>query len=101
MLADERHLAAGVRFATDAYVTFARTRPWVEAVAASLTELFAPDLMRDRVTAMRQHYPWIDPAGYAYFESRTTTAANDADVTLDLVLLYCRSRTSKMPPRTP
>jgi pyrroloquinoline-quinone synthase len=88
----ERHLAAGVRFATDAYVTFARTRPWVEAVAASLTELFAPDLMRDRVTAMRQHYPWIDPAGYAYFESRTTTAANEADVALDLVLSHCCSR---------
>lgn len=88
----ERHVAAGVRFATDAYVTFARTRPWLEAVAASLTELFAPGLMRDRVTAMRQHYPWIDPAGYAYFESRTSAAAGDADTALELVLSHCRSR---------
>lgn len=88
----EWHIAAGVRFATDAYVAFARTRPWLEAVAASLTELFAPDLMRDRVTAMRHHYPWIDPAGYVYFESRTTAAADDADVALDLVLSHCRSR---------
>ncbi|HXW82567.1 MAG TPA: hypothetical protein VEJ84_23925, partial [Acidimicrobiales bacterium] len=33
---DERHVVPGVRFAVDAYVTFARTRPWVEAVASSL-----------------------------------------------------------------
>jgi pyrroloquinoline-quinone synthase len=88
----ERHVAAGVRFATDGYVTFARTRPWLEAVAASLTELFSPDLMRDRVAAMRQHYPWIDPAGYAYFESRTSAAASDAGVAMDLVLSHCRTR---------
>src|SRR5262249_42970674 len=43
---DERHVLPGVRFATDAYLGFARTRPWIEAVAASLTELFSPDLMR-------------------------------------------------------
>ena len=88
----ERHVAPGVRFATDAYVTFARERPWVEAVAASLTELFSPDLMRDRVAAMRRHYSWIDPAGYAYFESRTSAAAGDAEVGLDLVLTHCRTQ---------
>ena len=44
---DERYVVPGVRFAVDAYVTFARTRPWVEAVASSLTELFAPDLMAE------------------------------------------------------
>lgn len=88
----ERRVAAGARFATDAYVNFARTRPWTEAVAASLTELFAPDLMRDRVTAMRRHYPWIDPGGYAYFESRTSVAADEAGVGMDLVLAHCRTR---------
>jgi pyrroloquinoline-quinone synthase len=88
----ERHVAPAVRFATDAYLTFARERPWLEAVAASLTELFSPDLMRERVVAMRRHYPWIDPAGYAYFESRTSAAASDADVALELVLSHCRTR---------
>ncbi|MGH3292798.1 MAG: hypothetical protein ACRDP7_13410, partial [Trebonia sp.] len=48
---DERHVLPGVRFAVDAYVNFARTRPWVEAVASSLTELFAPDLMAERLAA--------------------------------------------------
>jgi pyrroloquinoline-quinone synthase len=88
----ERYVAPSVRFATDAYVTFARERPWQEAVAASLTELFSPDLMRERLAAMRQHYPWIEPAGYAYFESRTGAAADDAEVALDLVLSHCPSR---------
>src|SRR3954462_14750657 len=56
-VADERHVVPGVRFAVDAYLTFARTRPWVEAVASSLTELFAPDLMADRLAAFRRPYP--------------------------------------------
>jgi pyrroloquinoline-quinone synthase len=61
---DERHVVPGVRFAVDAYVTFARTRPWVEAVASSLTELFAPDLMAERLAAFERFYTWIDPAGW-------------------------------------
>lgn len=88
----ERQVAPAVRFATDAYLAFARERPWPEAVAASLTELFSPDLMRERLAAMRRHYPWIDPAGYAYFESRTSAAVSDSEVGLDLVLSHCRTR---------
>ncbi|MGH9203793.1 MAG: pyrroloquinoline-quinone synthase PqqC, partial [Vicinamibacterales bacterium] len=57
---DERHVLPGVRFATEAYVTFCRTKPWIEAVASSLTELFAPDLMRKRIAAFPTHYPWVD-----------------------------------------
>ena len=67
---DHRHLVPGVRFAVDAYVTFARTRPWVEAVASSLTEMFAPDLMAERLAAFERWYPWIDPEGLAYFRAR-------------------------------
>ena len=72
MLSDHRHLVPGVRFAVDAYVTFARTRPWVEAVASSLTELFAPDLMAERLAAFERYYPWIDGDGLAYFRARLT-----------------------------
>lgn len=89
---DRRHVTAGVRFATDAYLNFAQTRPWTEAVAASLTELFSADLMRERVAAMRQHYPWIDPRGYGYFESRSSEAEQDSRVALELVLEHCRTR---------
>ena len=76
---DERHVVPGVRFAVDAYVTFARTRPWVEAVASSLTELFAPDLMAERLAAFERYYTWIDPAGLAYFRARITQAPRDSE----------------------
>jgi pyrroloquinoline-quinone synthase len=87
----ERHLVPGVRFAVDAYVTFARTRPWVEAVASSLTELFAPDLMAERLAAFERHYPWIDPDGLGYFRARLGQAPRDAGHALDVVTEYCRS----------
>jgi pyrroloquinoline-quinone synthase len=90
-VSDERHVLPGVRFAVDAYVTFARTRPWVEAVAASLTELFAPDLMADRLAAFERFYTWIDPAGLAYFRARLTQAPRDAEHALELVVEHCRT----------
>ncbi len=53
----------GVRFAVDAYVNFARRAPWQEAVCSSLTELFAPEIHKQRLASWPQHYPWIEPAG--------------------------------------
>jgi pyrroloquinoline-quinone synthase len=88
---DERHLVPGVRFAVDAYLTFARTRPWTEAVASSLTELFAPDLMAERLAAFERWYPWIDRRALAYFRGRLTQAPRDSEHALEVVTEYCRS----------
>lgn len=88
---DERHVVPGVRFAVDAYVTFARTRPWVEAVASSLTELFAPDLMAERLKAFERFYTWIDTAGLAYFRARLTQAPRDSEHALEVVTEHCRT----------
>lgn len=88
---DERHLVPGVRFAVDAYLTFARTRPWTEAVASSLTELFAPDLMAERLAAFERWYPWIDRRALAYFRGRLTQAPRDAEHALEVVTEYCRT----------
>jgi pyrroloquinoline-quinone synthase len=90
-VSDERHVVPGVRFAVDAYVTFARTRPWVEAVASSLTELFAPDLMAERLGAFERCYPWIDQPGLAYFRARLTQAPRDSEHALQVVTEYCRT----------
>jgi pyrroloquinoline-quinone synthase len=90
-LCDERHLVPGVRFAVDAYVTFARTRPWVEAVASSLTELFAPDLMAERLAAFERYYPWIDRDGLGYFRNRLAQAPRDSEHALQVVTERCRS----------
>ena len=92
---DERHIVPGVRFAVDAYVTFARTRPWIEGVAASLTELFAPDLLQERILAFERHYTWVDSAGLTYLKTRLTQAPRDATNALQLVTQYCRTRSNK------
>jgi pyrroloquinoline-quinone synthase len=87
----ERLLLPGVRHAVDAYVHFVRDRPWVEGVAASLTELFAPPLLAGRLAALEKHYPWIDPAGLAYFRARLTQAPRDSDHGLTTVLAHCHT----------
>ena len=91
-LESERLVLPGVRYAVDAYVTFCRTRPWLEAVAASLTELFGPGAIRVRIEALERHYPWIDPAGLEYFRARLTQAPRDAQYALDLVVERCLTR---------
>ena len=88
---DERHVVPGVRFAVDAYVNFARTRPWIEGVASSLTELFAPDLMAERLAAFERHYPWIDPTGLAYFRARLSQAPRDSRHALQVVTQRCQT----------
>jgi pyrroloquinoline-quinone synthase len=86
---DERHVLPGVRFATEAYVTFCKTKPWIDAVASSLTELFAPDLMQKRIAAFQQHYGWIDAGALAYFQGRLTQAPRDSQQGLRLVKAHC------------
>jgi pyrroloquinoline-quinone synthase len=78
-----------VRYAVDAYVNFARQKPWIEGVASSLTELFGPDAIRVRLTALETHYPWIDRAGLEYFRRRLVQAPRDARYALDLVVERC------------
>jgi pyrroloquinoline-quinone synthase len=86
---DERHVLPGVRFATEAYVTFCKTKPWMDGVASSLTELFAPDLMQKRIAAFPQHYPWVRAEALDYFKSRLTQAPRDSRQGLHLVMTHC------------
>jgi pyrroloquinoline-quinone synthase len=91
-LVSERYVLPGVRFAVDAYVNFARQRPWVEAVASSLTELFGPGAIKVRLAALERHYRWIDPAGLQYFRDRLVQAPRDAEYALRVVVERCRTR---------
>ena len=88
----ERRVLPGVRYAVDAYVDFARRKPWIEAVASSLTELFGPGAIRVRLAALEAHYPWIDRAGLTYFRDRLEQAPRDADYALGLVVERCVTR---------
>ena len=83
-----RSVLPGVRFACDAYVTLVRERSLVEAVASSLTEFFAPDLMSRRVLAWEQHYPWVSKEMLAYFRSRVPRARRDSEEAIDFVVRH-------------
>jgi pyrroloquinoline-quinone synthase len=82
----------GVRFAVDAYVNFARRAPWADSVCASLTELFAPEIHKQRLASWPGHYPWIDPAGLKYFQSRVSLARRDVEFGLATTLARFRTR---------
>jgi pyrroloquinoline-quinone synthase len=81
-----------VRFAVDAYVNFARTRPWQEAACSSLTELFAPQAHNDRLATWPRHYQWIKPEGLEYFRSRLSQARRDVEHALNITLGYFTTR---------
>jgi pyrroloquinoline-quinone synthase len=91
-LESERRVLPPVRYAVDAYVSFARRKPWIEAVASSLTELFGPAAIRVRLEALERHYEWIDPAGLEYFRTRLVKAPRDAQYALDLTVERCLTR---------
>jgi len=91
-VASLRYVLPGVRFACDGYVQLVRERSLLEAVASSLTEFFAPDLMSRRIAAWEQHYPWVRPDVLAYFRSRVTRAREDSREAVEYVVHQARTR---------
>ncbi len=77
-----------MRFACDAYVELVRSRSLLEAVASSLTEFFAPDLMSTRIEAWARHYPWVSADSLAYFRSRVTRARRDSEEAIAYVVQH-------------
>jgi pyrroloquinoline-quinone synthase len=94
-ITSQDYVLPGVRFAIDAYVNFARRAPWQEAVCSSLTELFAPEIHKERLSNWPQHYPWIDQSGYAYFRKRLSEARRDVDHGLQVTLDHFQTRTQQ------
>jgi pyrroloquinoline-quinone synthase len=73
------------RFATEAYVRFVLQEPIVDAVASSLTELFAPQIHQERISGMLENYDFIGERAMQYFRRRLDQATRDADFALDYV----------------
>ena len=91
-VADLRGVLPGVRFACDGYVQLVRDSSLLEAVASSLTEFFAPDLMSRRIAAWEAHYPWVRPDVLAYFRTRVSRARADSAEAIAYVLEHARTR---------
>jgi pyrroloquinoline-quinone synthase len=87
-----RHVKPGVRFAVQAYLNFARNRPWEEAAISSLTEMFAPRIHADRLAGWPSHYPWIAADGLAYFRARIPLATHDVEHGLAVAHRWCTTR---------
>lgn len=84
-------ILAATRFAVDAYIHFVRDRTPLEAVASSLTELFAPSLHEERIAGMLKHYDFIDPTAMTYFRRRLGQAPRDAGFALEYVREHART----------
>jgi coenzyme PQQ biosynthesis protein C len=84
-VASARGVLPATRFAVDAYVHFVAERPLLEAIASSLTELFAPGIIAHRVAGMLANYDFVSKEALAYFDKRLTQAPRDADFALDYV----------------
>ena len=88
-----KHVSPAARFAVDAYINFARRSSWQEAIASSLTELFAPHIHQQRLDTWPEKYPWVDPEGMKYFKYRLTQARRDVQHGLEVTKAYfSRSR---------
>ncbi len=86
-----RGLLPATRFAVDAYVRFVREKTLLEAIASSLTELFSPVIIGERMAGMLAHYDFVTRDTLAYFDKRPPQAARDSDFALDYVKRHART----------
>ena len=91
-VASTRGILPATRFAVEAYVNFCRDRSLLEAIASSLTELFSPQIIADRVSGMLAHYDYVSRDTLAYFSARPVQAKRDSDFALDYVKTHALTR---------
>lgn len=91
-LISHKYLLPGVKFAIDAYVNFSKKASWEESMASSLTELFAPEIHKQRLKNWPKYYKWIDVKGLQYFQNRLSEARRDVEhglqITIDTFKTY-------------
>ncbi len=87
----ETGILPATKFAVNAYVHFVRERPLLEAIASSLTELFSPRIIGERVSAMLEKYEFVDDDMLIYFSARLDQTPRDADFALDYVKRHART----------
>jgi coenzyme PQQ biosynthesis protein C len=92
MVVSERAALPATIFAADAYVHFVREKSVLEAVASSLTELFAPKIIAERVEGMLANYDFVSRETLAYFGARMTQAPRDANFALDYCIQTAQTR---------
>ncbi|MBL29169.1 MAG: pyrroloquinoline quinone biosynthesis protein C [Rhodospirillaceae bacterium] len=87
-----RGILPGTRFAVEAYVNFVRERSILEAIASSLTELFAPAIHEERIAGLLKHYDFANDVTLSYFRKRLTEARQDVEFGRAYVLTHAKTR---------
>ncbi len=87
----ETGILPATKFAVEAYVHYVAERPLLQAIASSLTELFAPTIITERVTGMLANYDYVSKKTLSYFDARLTQAPRDADFALDYVKRHAKT----------
>lgn len=88
-------LLPATRFAVDGYINFVQSRSTLEAIASSLTELYAPAIHKARIAGLSRHYDWADDYALAYFKKRIAEATRDVDFGRAWILQYARTRSQQ------
>ena len=86
-----RGLLPGTRFAVEAYVHFVREKTLLEAIASSLTEMFSPVIISERMAGMLANYPFVTRETLSYFDKRPPQAQRDADFALNYVKVHAKT----------
>lgn len=88
LVKSEKLALPATRFAVGAYLSFCTNRTLLEAVASSLTELFSPVIIGERVPAMLAKYDYVTKDILAYFDKRPAQASRDSDFALAYVMKH-------------
>jgi coenzyme PQQ biosynthesis protein C len=86
-----RGLLPGTGFAVEAYVHFVREKTLLEAIASSLTEMFSPVIISERMAGMLANYPFVTRETLSYFDKRPPQAQRDADFALNYVKVHAKT----------
>jgi coenzyme PQQ biosynthesis protein C len=86
-----RGLLPGTRFAVEAYVHFVREKTLLEAIASSLTEMFSPVIIGERMAGMLANYPFVTRETLSYFDKRPPQAQRDSDFALNYVKVHAKT----------
>jgi coenzyme PQQ biosynthesis protein C len=91
LVVSTKGILPATRFAVEAYVNFCRDRSLLEAIGSSLTELFSPKIIGERIEGMLAHYSFVSTETMAYFTARPPQAKRDSDFALAYVKAQART----------
>src|SRR5262249_35204785 len=84
-------LLPAARLSGGGFVDFVRDKTLLEAVASSLTELFSPQIISERLDGMLEGYDFVSTDALAYFAKRPPLAQRDSDFALDYVKRHAKT----------